>query len=58
LRIDLAGKKRAIWRRALVPGSIKVAALHVVILRAMGWQGRHPHEFVIGDRNYGEPDPY
>lgn len=58
LRIDLQGFKPLIWRRLLVPGSIKLLQLHVAILRTMGWQGGHLHEFVIGETNYGEPDPY
>lgn len=57
LRIDLLHLKPAIWRRILVPGSIKLPTLHVVLLQTMGWMGGHLHEFVIGDRNYGVPDP-
>jgi len=57
LRIELQYVKPAIWRRVLVPGSIKLSKFHVVILWSMGWQGGHMHEFVIGQTNYGEPDP-
>src|SRR6267143_3882062 len=57
LRIELQYLKPAIWRRVLVPGSIKLSKFHVVILWSMGWQGGHMHEFVIGQTNYGEPDP-
>jgi hypothetical protein len=57
LRIDLHYLKPAIWRRIVVPGSIKLSKLHVVLLWGMGWQGGHLHAFTIGDTEYGEPDP-
>lgn len=46
------------WRRVLVPDTIKLELLRVVILRAFGWSGGHLHEFVTseGDR-YGSFDP-
>jgi len=28
-----------------------------VLLLAMGWDGDHAHEFIIGDTNYGDPSP-
>lgn len=57
LRIDLLHLKPAIWRRIVVPGTIKLSLLHVVILQTMGWMGGHMHEFIIGERNFGNADP-
>jgi hypothetical protein len=57
LHIELKYLKPAVWRRVLVPASIKLPKLHVVLLWAMGWDGGHLHEFVFGDTNYGMPDP-
>jgi len=57
LHIELKYLKPAVWRRVLVPASIKLPKLHVVLLLAMGWDGGHMHEFVFGDINYGVPDP-
>ena len=57
LRVELQHIKPAIWRQILVPGSIKLSKLHVVLLLAMGWDGDHAHEFIIGDTNYGDPSP-
>ena len=57
LRVELLDVEPAIWRRILVPSSIKLHKLHVVLLWTMGWAGGHLHEFVIGDDNYGIPDP-
>jgi hypothetical protein len=55
LRIELLDVSPAIWRRLLVPGSIKLHKLHAVLLWTMGWAGGHLHEFVIGHDHYGEP---
>jgi len=57
LRIELLYLEPAIWRRILVPASIKLSKLHVVLLWTMGWAGGHLHEFVIGHDHYGIPDP-
>lgn len=57
LRIELAGLKPAIWRRVVVPETITLAKLHRVIQAAMGWADSHLHEFEIGGRRYGMPDP-
>ncbi|MCC7325341.1 MAG: plasmid pRiA4b ORF-3 family protein [Burkholderiales bacterium] len=58
LRIELLDVTPVIWRRVLVPGSIKLHRLHGVLLWTMGWAGGHLHEFVIGYDHYGAPDPY
>ena len=57
LRVDLRGTSPKVWRRIVVPATIKLSILHVVLLRAMGWQGGHLHEFLFGDFNYGRPEP-
>ena len=56
LRIELRDLKPAIWRRVLVRGTVKLSKLHVILLRAMGWQGGHLHAFVFGETEYGIPD--
>ena len=57
LHIELLDLEPAIWRRILVPASIKLPKLHVTLLWTMGWAGGHLHEFVIGHDHYGIPDP-
>lgn len=58
LRIELSYIRPAIWRRFLVPETIKLAALHIVIQSVMGWMDCHMHEFDIGGIHYGPPiDP-
>lgn len=57
LRIELLEMKPAVWRRVIVPASIKLPKLHRVIQGAMGWEDVHLHEFEIGKSRYGIPDP-
>lgn len=57
LRIDLKYLTPPIWRRVVVPGSIKLSKLHVVLQQTMGWLGGHLHEFVIGQTHFGINDP-
>ena len=57
LRVELLGLRPAIWRQILVRGSVQLSRLHAILLMTMGWDGGHVHEYVIGDKNYGEVDP-
>jgi hypothetical protein len=57
LRITLVGAMPVIWRRVLVPDTIRLPTLHRVIQIAMGWEDAHLHEFEFGDARYGVPDP-
>lgn len=57
LRIELRGVKPLVWRRILVPETVTLAKLHVILLRTMGWDGGHLHEFEIAHQRYGIPDP-
>ena len=55
--IELRDLQPRIWRRADVPASSTLIALHDIIQVAMGWSDAHLFEFRIGDKVYGEPDP-
>ncbi len=57
LRIELAHVRPEVWRTILIPASATLTKLHGTILRAMGWEGGHLHEFTIGHESYGMPDP-
>lgn len=57
LKVTLLGSDPEIWRRLLVPANITLAALHNVLLAAMGWDGSHMHEFRKGKQFYGMPNP-
>lgn len=57
LKITLNGSKPPIWRRILVPDSIKLDVFNDAVQIAMGWTNSHLHEFFCSGRYYGEPDP-
>jgi Plasmid pRiA4b ORF-3-like protein len=53
LRIALLEHRPEIWRRVLVPGSIRLDKLHLVLQAAMGWTNSHLHAFHIRGTLYG-----
>ena len=57
LKVTLLGTSPPIWRRLLVPADLTLAQLHDVLQAAMGWEDGHMHEFSIGQRRIGRPDP-
>ena len=57
LKIELLDVTPAVWRRLVVPETIKLPKLHQVFQTALGWTNSHLHEFVIGGVRYSEPDP-
>ena len=57
LKVTLLDTKPPVWRRVLVDGDATLDHLHEVIQAAFGWWNYHLHEFEIGRRRYGVPDP-
>jgi hypothetical protein len=57
LRITLEEVEPPVWRRLQVAGSVTLEGLHTIIQKAMGWHDAHLHEFEVGDRRYGQPEP-
>lgn len=58
LKISLVGvSKPPVWRRVLVPATMRLDRLHDVIQAAMGWTDTHLHAFEAGGVDYGPPDP-
>ena len=57
LKVTLLGTSPPIWRRLLVPADLTLAQLHDVLQAAMGWEDCHMHEFSVGHRHFGKPDP-
>jgi pRiA4b ORF-3-like protein len=53
LRIQLNDVNPTIWRRLLVPGSVRMAKLADMLIAVMGWENSHLHEFRVGDVFYG-----
>jgi len=57
LKVTLRGVRPPIWRRIRVAGDPTLRELHHVLQIALGWTDSHLHEFEIGGRRYGMPDP-
>jgi hypothetical protein len=57
IKITLRDSEPPIWRRVAVTDDINLERLHDIIQVSMGWFDCHLHEFHIGDRIYGVPDP-
>jgi hypothetical protein len=57
IKVTLLGTKPPIWRRLLVPADLTLAQLYSVLQTAMGWDDEHMHEFHVGQRRFGRPEP-
>ena len=43
----------AVWRRLLVPGSLRLDKFHLVLQAAMAWTNSDLHNFSVGHLTYG-----
>lgn len=57
LRISLMDTEPEIWRVVEVPLASSLAALHLVIQAAIGWEESHLYEFEADGQRYGLPEP-
>jgi Plasmid pRiA4b ORF-3-like protein len=57
LKVTVKDIRPPIWRRLEVPLDFTFARLSDVILAAFGWTNSHLHEFELGRRRIGMPDP-
>ena len=57
LYVELEWVVPKVWRRFVVPATIKLSTLHGVLLFGTGWQGGHIHEFIFADANYARVEP-
>jgi hypothetical protein len=53
MRIGLLGFRPKIWRRVLVPGSVRLNKLHLIFQDVMGWTNSHLHAFRTATRCMG-----
>lgn len=56
IKVTLIDSKPPIWRRLLVPSTIKLEKLHDILQNAMGWTDFHLHQFQVGNQFFGVPD--
>lgn len=57
LKVTLRDIPPPIWRRVQVWEDTTLERLHRILQIAVGWEDAHLHEFHIGPRIYGVPDP-
>ena len=57
IKVTLMDSKPPIWRRIQVSADVSLAKLHQILQVVMGWTDSHLHQFVIGGKSYGQPDP-
>jgi hypothetical protein len=57
VRVELLEVTPTVWRRLLMPSTIRLPTLHRVLQATMGWTDSHLHEFVIAGQRYSVPDP-
>ena len=57
LRVELLEVTPTVWRRLLVPPTVRLPKLHQVFQAVLGWTNSHLHEFVISGKRYSTYDP-
>lgn len=57
VEVTLDGITPPIRRKIVVPDDLTFAQLHRVIQAAFAWEDCHLHQFEVGDRNIGTPEP-
>ncbi len=57
VKVALQKVRPQVWRRLLVPERMTLGTLSKTILKAMGWEDYHLHDFEIDGISYGVPDP-
>ena len=50
LHVELEDIEPRIWRKILVPGSLKLSHLHDLLQLVMGWNNSHLHSFQFGKK--------
>ena len=56
-KITLLDVEPPIWRRIQVDNFMTLRRLAAILLAVMGWSNSHLHQFKIGGKEYGMPDP-
>lgn len=57
IKITLKHAKPPIWRRIELSAQTPLDVVSEIILAAMGWEGYHLHQFIVGATYYSMPDP-
>jgi hypothetical protein len=56
LKITLLGIEPPIWRRILVPSTLRLCCLHDAVQAVMGWTDCHLHQYEQHGKYWGVPE--
>src|SRR5882757_3988192 len=57
LKVELLEISPTVWRRLIVPETVKLPKLHRILQVALGWTDSHLHQFVVAGVSYSNADP-
>ena len=57
IRVSLLDMRPVIWRRFELSSQTTLKQFHRILQIVMGWGNYHLHEFRVGTKRYGVPDP-
>jgi hypothetical protein len=57
IHISLLDIRPLIWRRVELSSQTTLKQFHRILQIVMGWENYHLHEFLVGTKHYGIPDP-
>jgi hypothetical protein len=57
IHVSLREIQPLIWRRIELSSKTTLKQFHRILQIAMGWEDYHLHEYIVGGRRYGTPDP-
>ena len=58
VRVDLVDAKPAVWRRLVLPSTLRLDQLHGVLQVAFDWTDSHLHRFVLDEDAWGDAEKY
>ena len=58
VRVDLVGAKPPVWRRLVLPSTLRLDQLHGVLQAVFDWTDSHLHRFTLDDEAWGDGEKY
>jgi hypothetical protein len=58
VRVDLVDAKPPVWRRLVLPSTLRLDQLHGVLQAVFDWTDSHLHRFTLGDDEWGDGEKY
>lgn len=58
VRVELVGAKPPVWRRLVLPSTLRLDQMHGVLQAVFDWTDSHLHRFVLDDEAWGDGEKY